>query len=238
MLDFPGYPLPKLNFVILNNFLDDYLAYRGKGGGLGGYVFDRPDPIAVLESALAALQASLAADLAARDLTKAANRLMDGQSALTTTLAGKKSETAQQRGADRLADGQSPLATVLGAKKSETAPRLDPDRPMDEPSAGATALDARHGETAQWLDSVNDRAARQREAERVDRAVNDAFGAVEQLRTAIGNYIAAMACLGPSGAAAAADAADFREMMRESAAEALQVEEQRKREILESIDEL
>jgi hypothetical protein len=66
-------------------------------------------------------------------------------------------------------------------------------------------------------------------------SIKAAVGATEQLRTALDNFIIAIAPLGPPGAASAAAAADFRNMMRDSAAEALDLGAQYKREILTSI---
>jgi hypothetical protein len=95
------------------------------------------------------------------------------------------------------------------------------------------AVEAETSEVQPWLDETN--AARQRAAERFDQSLKDAVGATEQLRTALDNFIMAIALLGAPGAASAAAAADFREMMRDSAAEALDLGAQYKREILTSI---
>jgi len=134
-------------------------------------------------------------------------------------------------GVDPIAMFDSALAALQSSLGGYFA---DPALPKaEERSAGAqrapvAASNAKSSETEQWLDTATDRAARQREAERIDQALKDAFGAVEQLRAAIDMFIATIAPLGTSGAAAAAAAADFREMMRESAAEALHVEAQRR----------
>jgi hypothetical protein len=86
-----------------------------------------------------------------------------------------------------------------------------------------------------WFDETNNHAARQREAERFGQSLKDAVGATEQLRSALDNFIIAIARLGAPGAASAAAAADFRDRMRDSAAEALDLGAQYKREILTSI---
>ena len=103
--------------------------------------------------------------------------------------------------------------------------------------AGA-AIKSKKTEARQWLDATNDRAARQREAERLDQSLKNAFHGVEQLRAALDNFIAAITPLGASGAAAAAVAAEFRETMRESAAKAFDRGARRKREILANIKAL
>ena len=97
------------------------------------------------------------------------------------------------------------------------------------------AFAAKKNEVRQWLDSTNDRAVRQREADRFDQRLQDAVGATEQLRAALDKFIVAIAPLGDSGAAVAAAAADFRETMRDAAAEVLDLGAQHKREILTSI---
>jgi len=102
------------------------------------------------------------------------------------------------------------------------------------PLAGTdeAAPEAKHIDAQQWLDVANDRAACQREAERVELALKDAFRASEQLRAALDTFITTIAPLGESGAAAAAAATTFREAVRDSAAEALHLEARRKCEIL------
>jgi hypothetical protein len=97
------------------------------------------------------------------------------------------------------------------------------------------AVEAKKNEAQQWLDAANDRAARQREAERFDQRLKDAVRASEQLRAAIDNFIVAIAPLGESGAAVAAAAADFRETMRDSAAAVFDLGARHQREILTSI---
>lgn len=96
-------------------------------------------------------------------------------------------------------------------------------------------VEAKKNEARQWLDTADDRAARQREAERFDQSLKDAVGATEQLRAALDNFIVAIAPLGEAGAAVAAAAADFRETMRDSAAEVLDLGAKHKHEILTSI---
>ena len=140
---------------------------------------------------------------------------------------------------------ESALGDLRSALVGEVA---DPDRTnADERLAGAqralagadealAALGAQNAETPPWLDTEHDLAARQREAERFDQAVKDAVPAVEQLRAALDTFIAVFAPLGEAGATAAAAATGFREIIRDSAAEALHLAAQRKHEILTSVN--
>jgi hypothetical protein len=59
--------------------------------------------------------------------------------------------------------------------------------------------------------------------------------AAEQLRAALDKFIATLTPLGEAGATAAAAATDFREIMRDSAAEALHLGAQHKHEILTNV---
>ena len=173
------------------------------------------DPIANVESALADLHSALVGDVADPD---------------------------QQQGP--IADLEAALADLHSALVGDI---VDPDRrnaderfaTTQQASSGANeafvAVEAEISEVQRWLDETNDQAARQREAERFDQSLKDAVGATEQLRTALDNFIIAIAPLGAPGAASAAAAADFRDMMRDSAAEALDLGAQYKREILTSI---
>jgi hypothetical protein len=178
-------------------------------------VLKQHDPIANLESALADLHSALVGDVALPD---------------------------QQQGP--IADLEPALADLHSALVGNI---VDPDRPnaderlatTQQASSGAheafVAVEAETSEVQPWLDIANDQAARQREAERFGQSLKDAVGATEQLRTALDNFIIAIAPLGAPGAASAAAAADFRDMMRDSAAEALDLGAQYKREILTSI---
>jgi hypothetical protein len=145
---------------------------------------------------------------------------------------------------DALANLESALANLQSALVDALA---DPDlAPADERSAvtqralsgvdeAFAAVEAKKNEAQQWLDAADDRAARQREAERFDQRLKYAVGASEQLRAALDNFIVAIAPLGESGAAVAAAAADFRETMRDSAAAVLDLGARHQREILTSI---
>jgi hypothetical protein len=177
-------------------------------------VLKQQDPIANVESALADLHSALVGDVAELD---------------------------QQQGP--IADLEAALADLHSALVGDI---VDPDRrnaderfaTTQQASSGANeAFVAVEAETSEepWLDESNDQAARQRQAERFDQSLKDAVGATEQLRTALDNFIIAIAPLGAPGAASAAAAADFRDMMRDSAAEALDLGAQYKREILTSI---
>ena len=173
------------------------------------------DPIANVESALADLHSALVGDVAELD---------------------------QQQGP--IADLEAALADLHSALVGDI---VDPDRrnaderpaTTQQDSSGAeqafATVEAETSEVQPWLNETNDQAARQREAERFDQSLQDAVGATEQLRTALDNFIIAIAPLGAPGAASAAAAADFRDMMRDSAAEALDLGAQYKREILTSI---
>jgi hypothetical protein len=132
-----------------------------------------------------------------------------------------------------LADLHSALLADVGNSDRANANEIQQDSSRAE-QAFAT-VEAETGEVRPWLNETNDQAARQREAGRFDQRLKDAVGATEQLRTALDNFIIAIAPLGAPGAASAAAAADFREMMRDSAAEALDRGAQYKREILTSI---
>ena len=107
--------------------------------------------------------------------------------------------------------------------------------PLSRVDEAFASIEAKKPELRQWRDATEDRAVRQREAERFDQSLKDAVGATEQLRAALDNFIVAIAPLGESGAAVAAAAAEFRETMRDSAAEVLDLGAQHKREILTSI---
>ena len=173
------------------------------------------DPIANVESALAGLHSALVSDVTHPD---------------------------QRQGP--IADLEAALADLHSALVGDI---VEPDRrnaderfaTTQQASSGANeafvAVEAEISEVQRWLDETNDQAARQREAERFDQSLKDAVGATEQLRTALDNFIIAIAPLGAPGAASAAAAADFRDMMRDSAAEALDLGAQYKREILTSI---
>ena len=161
---------------------------------------------------------------------------------LHSVLVGHVVDPVQQQGP--IADLEAALADLHSALVGDI---VDPDRrnaderlgTTQQPSSGGSeALVAVEAETSvvpPWLDLANDQAARQREAERFDQSLKDAVGATEQLRTALDNFIIAIAPLGAPGAASAAAAADFRDMMRDSAAEAFDLGAQYKREILTSI---
>jgi hypothetical protein len=178
-------------------------------------VVKQRDPIANVESALADLHCALVGDVADPD--------------------------KQQ---DPIAYLESALADLHSALVGEDA---DPNRPngdelipatQQDPSDADESLATLHAETSEiqpWFDETNGHAARQREAERFDQSLKDAVGATEQLRKALDNFIFAIAPLGAPGAASAAVAADFRDMMRDSAAEALHLGARYKREILTSI---
>jgi hypothetical protein len=178
-------------------------------------VLKQQDPIANVESALAGLHSALVGDVAHPD---------------------------QRQGP--IADLEAALADLHSALVGDI---VDPNRPNADERLGTTqqpssdanetlvAVEEEKSEVPPWLDVANDQAARQREAERFDQSLKDAAGATEQLRTALDNFIMAIAPLGAPGAASAAAAADFRDMMRDSAAEALDLGAQYKREILTSI---
>jgi len=138
----------------------------------------------------------------------------DALADLQTSLAGDFADPDLALADERLAGGQRAFA---GA---------------DEALA---VIESENTKARRWPDAANDRAARQREAERLDQALKNAFHGIEQLRASLDNFIAAIAPLGPAGAEAAAAAADYRETMRESAARTLDRGAQRKREILANI---
>jgi hypothetical protein len=173
------------------------------------------DPIANVESALADLHGALVGDVADPDqqqgpIAHLQSALADLHSALVV-------------------DDADPSR----ANGDELIPASQQD-PSDADESLAT-LEAETSEVHPWFDEANDHAARLREAERFGQSLKDAFGATEQLRTALDNFIIAIAPLGAPGAASAAAAADFRDVMRDFAAEALDLGAQYKCEILTSI---
>ena len=167
------------------------------------------DPIANVESALAGLHSALVGDAP------------DQQQGPIADL-----EAA-------LADLHSTLLADVGNSDRANANEIQQDSSRADQTFAT--VEAETSEVPPWFDESNDHAARQREAERFDQSLKDAVGATEQLRIALDNFIIAIAPLGAPGAASAAAAADFRDMMRDSAAEALDLGAQYKREILTSI---
>ena len=133
---------------------------------------------------------------------------------LRSTLVGDPSNPDSVKADERLAGAQRALA---GADEA------------------VAALGIQNNEAQDWLAAANDLAAREREAERLNLALKDVVPAAEQLRAALDNFIATVAPLGEAGATAAAAATDFRETIRDSAAEALQLGAQRKHEILTNV---
>jgi ABC-type transporter Mla subunit MlaD len=133
---------------------------------------------------------------------------------LRSTLVGDPSNPDSVKADERLAGAQRALA---GADEA------------------VAALGAQNNEAQDWLAGANDLAAREREAERLNQAMKDVVPAIEQLRAALDNFIATIAPLGEAGATAAAAATDFRETIRDSAAEALHLGAQRKHEILTNV---
>jgi hypothetical protein len=133
---------------------------------------------------------------------------------LRSTLAGDVADPDSSKADERLAGTQRALAVA------------------DEAVA---ALGAQNNEAQDWLAAADDLAARQREVERFDRALKDVVPAAEQLRAALDKFIATLAPLGEAGANAAVAATDFRETIRDSAAEALHLGAQRKHEILTNV---
>ena len=147
-------------------------------------------------------------------------------SGLQSVLAGELAHRADAKTDQRLAAGASGGAdealAAIETKNSEVQ------------HSEVQHSEAQFSEAQSGLDAANTRAARQREAERLDQTLKDAFGAIGQLRSALDNFITAIAPLGEAGAEAAAAAANFRETMRDSAAKAFDLGAQRKREIVAS----
>jgi hypothetical protein len=133
---------------------------------------------------------------------------------LRSTLVGNPANPDSAKADERLAGAQRALA---GADEA------------------VAALGIQNNEAQDWLAAANDLAAREREAERLNLALKDVVPAAEQLRAALDNFIATVAPLGEAGATAAAAATDFRETIRDSAAEALHLGAQRKHEILANV---
>jgi hypothetical protein len=133
---------------------------------------------------------------------------------LRSTLVGDPADPDPSKADERLAGTQRALAVV------------------DEAVA---ALGVPNNEAQDWLGAANDLAARQREVERFDQALKHVVPAAEQLRAALDKFIATLAPLGEAGATAAAAATDFRETIRDSAAETLHLGAQRKHEILANV---
>jgi hypothetical protein len=170
-------------------------------------VLKQQDPIANVESALADLNSALVGDVADPDqqqdpIANLESASADLHSALIDNVADRDRSDADERFATTQQDSDSSGAHEGFTETSEVQP---------------------------WFDETNDHAAHQREAERFDQSLQDAVGATEQLRTALDNFIIAVAPLGAPGAATAAAAADFRDMMRDAAAEALDLGAQYKR---------
>jgi hypothetical protein len=133
---------------------------------------------------------------------------------LRSTLVADPADPDSTKADERLAGAQRALA---GAEEAVAALGVQNNQPQD------------------WLAAANDLAARQREAERFDQAMKDVVPAIEQLRAALDKFIATLAPLGEAGATAAVAATDFRETIRDSAAEALHLGAQRKHEILANV---
>jgi hypothetical protein len=133
---------------------------------------------------------------------------------LRSTLVGDVADPDSSKADERLAGTQRALAVV------------------DEAVA---ALGVQNNEAQDWLAAADDLGARQREVERFDQALKGVVPAAEQLRAALDKFIATLAPLGEAGATAAAAATDFRDTIRDSAAEALHLGAQRKHEILANV---
>jgi hypothetical protein len=140
---------------------------------------------------------------------------------LRSTLVADPADPGSTKAGERLAGAQRALA---GA-----------DEALAELGTQNPALGAQNSEAPNWLDAANDLAARQREIERFDQALKDVVPAAEQLRAALDKFIATLAPLGEAGATAAVAATDFRETIRDSAAEVLHLGAQHKHEILANI---
>jgi hypothetical protein len=178
-------------------------------------VLKQQDPIANVETALADLHSALVGD--AGDPDRKQGPIANLESALADLHAALLADVANL---DRPNADERPATTQQDSSGAEQA---------------FATVEAETSEVQPWLNETNDRAARQREAGRFDQSLKDAVGATEQLRTALDNFIIAIAPLGAPGAASAAAAAEFRDMMRDSAAEALDLGAQYKRGILTSI---
>ena len=133
---------------------------------------------------------------------------------LRSTLVGDPSYPDSRKADERLAGAQRALA---GADEA------------------VAALGVQNNEAQDWLAAANDLGARQREVERFDQALKHVVPAAEQLRAELDKFIATLAPLGEAGATAAAAATDFRDTIRDSAAEALHLGAQHKHEILANV---
>ena len=145
--------------------------------------------------------------------------------ALQSVLAGELARRADAKTDQRLAGASGGADEALAAIETKNS---------EVQHSEVQHSEAQFSEAQSGLDAANTRAARQREAERLDQTLKDAFGAIGQLRSALDNFITAIAPLGEAGAEAAAAAANFRETMRDSAAKAFDLGAQRKREIVAS----